>query len=461
MTTTTTTTTTKLRRRALWVGSFHFPWSLLLKLTLTGCVLQSLWISNQLHAKAVKNVDGSTTASTDTTGRSTIAATVAEIPRPVSGSTTMTSSHVIPISSPLFNTTIASSSSSLSTADNNDDDKKKKNGTPQLQLRFDWTSLPPRSPLAIRMMEHQSNCDLPLGYFRYRNRFGLGSDLHVYSQAVCNAMEGQRVRVHTVTPWNWWDVELCHDNANSTASSRSSAMACYFPASELQCPGDRLQVLAGIFARNISNTRGKVKPACPEIMNEFNVSEIRAAGTEFLFTRVSKHIQEEAKRQLNRVFLDRVPLDLITVHIRWGDKEKEIKLLGIGSYIQAVKEILKQRKRPLDQANVFLATEDPRALEEFQSAAPDGWKVYVDQYFHDLLPYRRNIYNGPNHMALDLQGKPGPAALGSLLVAMEANDFVLTTASNWSRLMNELRKNILDPACGNCTMLVDLKPGEW
>jgi hypothetical protein len=114
-----------------------------------------------------------------------------------------------------------------------------------------------------------------------------------------------------------------------------------------------------------------------------------------LFTRVSKHVQDEATRQLNRVFSSNdqqgVPVDLITVHIRWGDKEQEIKLLGIDSYIQAVKHILQQRKRPLDTANIFLATEDPRALTEFESAAPVGWKIYVDQYFHDLLPHRRNI----------------------------------------------------------------------
>lgn len=444
------------RRRPIGMTSLHFPWSLLFKLVLTGFVIQSLWIMNQLHATAVNNGDrSSSNGNSDATVANlddivTIAGTLAGTPVPVRRPVQIS----LVTSFPFTNTTIASSS--LVAAKNAHQH--------ELKLRFDWTSLSPRSPLAVSMMQHQTNCDLPLGYFRYRNRFGLGSDLHVYSQALCNAME-QQVRVHSVTPWNWWDVELC----NNTASRDETAMSCYFPASELQCPGDAARVIMtgeGItFAKNISNARGKVKVRCPEIMAEYTVSEIRAAGAEFLFTRVSKHIQDEATRQLNRVFSSNdqqgVPVDLITVHIRWGDKEQEIKLLGIDSYIQAVKDILKQRNRPLDTANIFLATEDPRALTEFQSAAPVGWKIYVDQYFHDLLPHRRDIYNGPNHMALDLQGKPGPAALGSLLVAMEANDFVLTTASNWSRLMNELRGSILDPACGNCTLLVDLKPGEW
>ena len=58
-----------------------------------------------------------------------------------------------------------------------------------LRLRWDWTQLERHSELAGRMVEHQKNCTLPLANFHYRNRFGLGSDLHVYSVAMCNALE--------------------------------------------------------------------------------------------------------------------------------------------------------------------------------------------------------------------------------------------------------------------------------
>jgi len=230
-----------------------------------------------------------------------------------------------------------------------------------------------------------------------------------------------------------------------------------------------------IYAYNISNARGKVKKKCASVMARagFSTADLRAAGTEFLLARVSPQIQDEALRQLNRVFAtptttthnsgtaNSIPPDLITVHIRWGDKEQEIKLLGIAEYIRAVQDIQRQRGRSAETANVYLATEDPRAVAEFQAAALPGWKVYVDQYYHDLRSHRRDIYNGPNHMALDLAGRPGTIALGSLLVGMEANDYVLTTASNWSRLYNELRKAVVDPRCGNCTLMVDLKAGEW
>ena len=89
--------------------------------------------------------------------------------------------------------------------------------------------------------------------------------------------------------------------------------------------------------------------------------------------------------------------------------------------------------------------------------------MYLDQSMVELLlPDRPTAsYNEAAHQARAGRGRPGLLALGSLLVAMEANDFVLTTSSNWSRLMNEIRISIIDPRCRNCTTLIDLNPGEW
>jgi hypothetical protein len=59
------------------------------------------------------------------------------------------------------------------------------------------------------------------------------------------------------------------------------------------------------------------------------------------------------------------------------------------------------------------------------------------------------------------KGWAGTANLASLLIAMQAREFVLSTGSNWSRLMNELRKAVLDDRCDGCTRMIDLQPGEW
>ena len=334
------------------------------------------------------------------------------------------------------------------------------------KLRFDWTNLAPQSPLTQRMLAHQTNCSLPLGNFVYRNRFGLGSDLHIWGQALCNGMES-RHRIRTVLPWTWMDQDKCGHLA--------SPMSCYFSKSELNCEGD--DALARQYPtftnhwHNISKPKGNVNHKCDSIMNATSKSDLRASATEFLFGQVSPLVVHEAERQLALVFQTvggQVPPDLITVHIRWGDKVDEMKLVPISDYIHAIQKVLDDRRRrrrnnnnndkKTAAANIFLATEDPQALTEFQTLAPADWNIYVDQYYTDMLPYRVSDYNGSPKMSKQLHGRTGLVALGSLLVAMEANDFILTTASNWSRLYNELRKSVLNPRCNDCTTMADLRP---
>lgn len=323
------------------------------------------------------------------------------------------------------------------------------------RLRFDWTNLENLSALAKLIEQSQNNCERPMGHFWFRNRFGLGSDLHVWSQAVCNAMHFNK-RVFTVQPWIWLDQESCDTSATS------SSVTCYFPRSEILCQGEQEY---HDWHFNLSRGRGRIRNDCEDFLIQQNatLSDLRAAAMEFLFSGVSETVQTEAERQLEVVFRSKpVPDDLITVHIRWGDKIDEMDLVPAAEYIQAVRRIQKDRGRSIDNANVFLATEDPRAVYEFVNAAPDTWNIFVDAYFQELYRNRAaDKYNNSPLLARDLNGRPGVVALGSLLVAMEANDFILTTKSNWSRLINELRKNVVSPRCNNCTRVVDLNFGEW
>jgi hypothetical protein len=329
-------------------------------------------------------------------------------------------------------------------------------------LRFDWTNLDLQSELAKRFAMQQSNCTLSPATFRYRNRYGLGSDLHVYSAALCNALHSG-YRVHTMESWIWQDQQACN------RTTTTSPMLCYFPESEKFCPNDTTRWDP---TKLVSLTRGagRISRDCPSV--EYEIPDIRAAAMEFLFSRVSSLVQNEAERQVRLVFAGgRPPKNLITVQIRWGDKKEEMKLVLIQSYVNAVTHLAKLRTLQSksnendddddDQVHVFLSTEDPKAVQAFREASPRHWTIYVDQYYTEMVAYRNDQYNGNPLVARNMQGRPGLWALGSLLVAMEANDFVLTTASNWSRLMNELRKNVLDPRCGNCTRMIDLAAGEW
>ena len=326
------------------------------------------------------------------------------------------------------------------------------------KLRLDWTHISLQSQMAKRIQAQMTDCTLPLGKFQMRNRMGLGSDLHVWSQVLCNAMD-EGVRVWSPPPWQWRDEQACHD-------SGVSSLDCYFSLAEVRCENDVSVIRANqtVFHDISSPYNSK----CPSILGENATSDetadFRASAMEYLFQSVSPLVIQEAERQLNLIFPQgKVPPNLITVQIRWGDKKKEMKLVPAADYVKGVERILEQRQSNNGPVSVFLATEDPKAVAAFREAAPNDWNIHVDQYYHDMLPLRNkeDVYNQGPKTARETQGRAGLVALGSLLVAMEANDFVLTTASNWSRLMNELRKNVLNPQCNNCTNMIDLKSGEW
>jgi hypothetical protein len=179
-------------------------------------------------------------------------------------------------------------------------------------------------------------------------------------------------------------------------------------------------------------------------------------------------VVEEAKRQLEKMFGgtgDRdTPPRFITVHVRWGDERADMKLRPIQEYVDAVHRLAESRQESGGGGSVavFLATEDPQAAREFlQAASRHNWTVYLDEYYQEFQSVRLSGYNNNGRLAEQLRGRPGLVALASALVAMQADDYVLTTKSNWSRLLNELRKNVVDPRCGNCTRIIDLAPGEW
>lgn len=355
----------------------------------------------------------------------------------------------------------------------------------RLALRFDYTNLEPTLDLTKQILEHQVNCSLPLATFTYRNRFGLGSDLHTYAQGVCNALESKR-RIRTVGDWAWMDHSQCEMDV------LGSPMSCYFTQAELNCPGDVAFAIANpqfdstINGTALSKPNGNVPNQCPSLIGlngSHNEQMLQIATVESLFIHVTPLVYEEATRQLNLVFghLENVPDDLITVHIRWGDKVEtfhgkhkrrpEMKKVEIDDYVDAVLQILHQRQQrqemnqithdrnTMERANIFLATEDPAAVEAFKAAMPPGWNLFVDQFLTETESHRFNEYNGASKMSRKLGGRAGLLALGSLLVAVEAKDFILTTESNWSRIMDTLRRAIVEPRSELPTRMIDLR--KW
>lgn len=264
----------------------------------------------------------------------------------------------------------------------------------------------------------------------------------------------------TPANWIWTDKEAC-SRANNNNTKTSSTLLCYFPAAEsTTCPDD----VDDVDDNNEAVDEGDLIEThnCGKQDNSpYDVSEFRAGSMEFLFSSLSPLVIQEAERQIKAVFGDKgVPQNLITVHVRWGDKYLEDVPLIIEEYITAVEKIVKEKE--LDSVHNLLCTEDPVAEEGFRQAAHSSWSIYLVHFYTEFLPFREeqgNAFNVVPLLAVELKGKPGLWALGSLLVAMEANYFLLTTTSNWSRLMDELRKNVIDPRCDGCTYMIDLQKG--
>ena len=348
------------------------------------------------------------------------------------------------------------------------------------RLKRNWLHNPPLSDYAKKIEAHQSNCSIPLATHHFDNTFGLGSHMVLWGQAMCNSMEEKyRMRSHAPN-WIWMD----HEHCDMQVAALSPTL-CYFPASEYKCSpalnkmtSSRAETGSIVVAQSdiitpINATDPRREKLWCALVRESEESKamVRASSTEYLFQRLSPLVIREAQRQVGIIFPDGVvPEDLVTVHIRWGDKFWEMDLPPIQEYIDAVNAIL-AGKNILDNdnttipnatvANIYLATEDTKAYNEFMEAKPEGWNVYADITLLEIDGFRPRKGNRASWAARNTKGRAGLVALASLLVAMESTMFVLTTKSNWSTLMNHLRTNIVDPRCGNCTRMIDLRPGVW
>jgi hypothetical protein len=316
---------------------------------------------------------------------------------------------------------------------------------------------------------HQQNCSIPLATHHFDNTFGLGSHLLLWGQAMCNAMESNhRMRSFSGNAeWLWLDQQHC----DMEQANQQSPMLCYFPNSEYRCSDEEETISVSISTnKNVSDPRN-TKEWCQLVQESPDKkAEYRAAATEYFFQVVSPLVIQEAKRQMGILFPTTngvAPKDLITLHIRWGDKFWEMDLPSIEEYVEAVKKLLllsseeNNSNANATTANIYLATEDPRAYQEFMAAIPPGWKVYPDITLLEINAFRPPKGNRASWATRNTKGRAGLVAMGSLLVAMEANLFVLTTKSNWSTMMNHLRTNVVDPRCGNCTRAMDLRPNVW
>jgi hypothetical protein len=323
-----------------------------------------------------------------------------------------------------------------------------------MKLRFNWTSGDIlHTPLAKTIKQHQSVCTDKV-YYYHQNNWGMGSDLHTWTQAVCNSMQKNSTLLEQTETWIWNDRNFCGE------AYHKQPLACYFNL-EKHCPQSSTYP-ERMMSFNHSYDR------CPTyIQDDKTRQEFRAAAIEYLFSNLSPKIVKAADDEIVNVFgVDGVPDNMFTVHLRWGDKKREMKLVTQQEYVDAITALA--ANETITHPKVFVTTESKDALNKLEAYVREHRPTWT------LYNYGQSVYDGggghhvaghsihssaasPMQMARNTNGLIGRASLIALLFAMESRYYVLTSGSNWSRLIDELRRNVIDRKCGGCTKMVDLR----
>jgi hypothetical protein len=288
---------------------------------------------------------------------------------------------------------------------------------------------------------------------------GMAADLHVWGEDLCQAMV-LNSSLKTPTPWLWKDESLCSDQTQGPGYTHgNSALSCYFGRAHQACSA---LPLPRTFVHNPA--MGGAHRFCP-LYKYTDMEERkawRAAVTETLFTSINPKIVHMAKRLSFETFGPKgAPEDLILIHIRWGDKFIEMpdqKVVSINHYFNLAVEVVNSNN--IKEPTVFLATDNVNAINEFLNIAPKHWKIVWDPTVCSKL-YTKHLIGREKEQAVScklaakFKGALGTLQLVALVLGMDAKYFLLTLCSNWSRMMDELRRSVIDPYCegseGSCS----------
>jgi hypothetical protein len=121
--------------------------------------------------------------------------------------------------------------------------------------------------------------------------------------------------------WVWEDRTVCD------AETLDHPLSCYFSA-----PCRRNDTLA---VQPWQEPHGLHFPQCAH--SELAVHD---AGAELLFARLAPRVLALAEAAAHAVFGPAgAPRDMIAVHLRWGDKGKEMELVPVQKYVEAVERL--------------------------------------------------------------------------------------------------------------------------
>ncbi|CAM9175575.1 unnamed protein product [Phaeothamnion confervicola] len=174
-----------------------------------------------------------------------------------------------------------------------------------------------------------------------------------------------------------------------------------------------------------------------------------------LNAKTSALLQEQRlKRATAGVLPLPLPDNAVSIHVRHGDKAKEMKLHSWSEHEQEADRVA--AVNGFAERFVFLSTEDPAVVKEV-AAPSERWHVVALEHQRSNEDYRHQISEGDELFLFSLE---------NLFDAIEAWYFVGTRGSNWNRLIDELRAIWPAHPVGCCSTYAEVgckpAPGkEW
>jgi hypothetical protein len=137
-----------------------------------------------------------------------------------------------------------------------------------------------------------------------------------------------------------------------------------------------------------------------------------------------------------------LPHGTISIHIRHGDKHKEMALVPTEDYLKEAARLVKLHPIFLSPYRIFLSTEDPSAIDEMSESIMKGTSTRINSFLLNWWDVPRENSNGPEQLAKFNSLPKAQLTLVwwlQLLLALECDAWIGTRGSNWNRLIDELR----------------------
>eukprot|EP00659_Diplonema_papillatum_P006182 gene6182-9466_t len=252
---------------------------------------------------------------------------------------------------------------------------------------------------AIWDHQHPADCKSASFFVWKLWNSGLGADIHTYAQALAFAMASGRVLlVDTNEAW-WYALDKQPSSIECFFVPPSSCTLADAGPAILITPryqwSPRYKKVVAALGRPVRpypqqpRTVGSTLRAVGSVGNPWSTvprAEWQAYGYQWWMAQASRYLlrmpqpwlRAALRRWVDETFPGGVPPKMIGMHVRHGDKYKEMQLLPLSLYMDHAEKL---RAAEPDLVDIFVSTEDPKVLNETAFYTSRGWRFHWCDHF--------------------------------------------------------------------------------